>query len=85
VHPGHVVHSSAQNVDALFFMLRWARWGLNKKHVRTCYAELVFLDLVGSSGQVVLSGVTGSQNVDALFLILGWAWYGFHKKRIGTR
>jgi hypothetical protein len=43
---GHVVHSCAsraRNVNALFFMLKWARCGLHKKSVGTHYAELVFL------------------------------------------
>jgi hypothetical protein len=53
VHPmgsaGHVVQSGTfgpQNVDVLFFMLGWDRYGFNKKRVRTHYAELVFLHLI---------------------------------------
>jgi hypothetical protein len=40
LHPvgfaGHIVHSSvfgARNVDAVFFMLWWDRYGIDKKHV----------------------------------------------------
>jgi hypothetical protein len=47
---GHVVHSGAsgmQNSDALLFMLGWDRYGLNKKHARTYYAEVVFLHTMG--------------------------------------
>jgi hypothetical protein len=46
---GHIVHSIAsgvQEVDALFFMLEWDRYGFDKMRTRTRYAELVFLHLV---------------------------------------
>jgi hypothetical protein len=46
VYAGHVVHfgaSRTRNVDALFFMLDWERYGFHKNHVGTRYAELVFL------------------------------------------
>jgi hypothetical protein len=48
---GHVVHSGAsgvRNVDVLFFMLGWDRYGFQQKHGRTLYADLVFLHPVGS-------------------------------------
>jgi hypothetical protein len=42
LHPvgsvGHVVHSGAseaQNIDALFFILEWDRYGLHKRRTRT--------------------------------------------------
>jgi hypothetical protein len=55
---GQVVHSGAsgaRNFDALFFMLRWDRYEFLKRHTGTRYVELVFLNPVGSMGQVVHS------------------------------
>jgi hypothetical protein len=41
---GHVSHSGASgvgNINVLFFMLVWARCGIDKRHARTSYAEHV--------------------------------------------
>jgi hypothetical protein len=63
VSAGHVVHSSdsgVQNIDALFFMLRWDWCGLYKKCVTTSNIELVCLHLVGYAGRAVHYGASGA-------------------------
>jgi hypothetical protein len=60
---GHVVLSGAfgpPNIDALFFILGWDRYGLQKKRVGTRYTDHVFSHLVGSAGHVVHSIVYGA-------------------------
>jgi hypothetical protein len=62
------------------FYLGWDLYGYDKKCAGRCYAVLVFLHPVGSTGHVVHSGVFEARNVKALFFMLWWDWYGFDKK-----
>jgi hypothetical protein len=66
-------------------MLRWDRYGFDKKLFRTHYAELVFLHPLGSVGYVVHSGASEERNVNTLFFMLGWNRYGIQKNCVGTR
>jgi hypothetical protein len=53
-------------------MLGWDRYGFDKVRTRACYAEVLFLHPVGSTGDLVLFGASGSRNVHAIFFMLGW-------------
>jgi hypothetical protein len=67
---GHVVHSGAseaRNINTLFFILGWDRYGFVRKHAGTRYTEFVFLHAVGSAGHLVYSVASGMPNVKALF------------------
>jgi hypothetical protein len=66
------VASEPQNVDALFVLLGWCRYGFHKKHIGIPYAEHVFLHPVVSVGRVVHSGAFAPLNVDTLFFMIGW-------------
>jgi hypothetical protein len=77
--------SEERNVDALFFLLRFARCNFHKNHTRTSYAKLVFLHLLGYADNIVHSSASGARNVYALFFQLEWDMYIFHKKCAGTR
>jgi hypothetical protein len=60
---GHVVHyvaSGEQNIDALFFMLRWDQYRFDKKCAGTPYDDLMFLHPVGFVCHVVHSGAAGA-------------------------
>jgi hypothetical protein len=78
LHPvgstGHIVRyvaSGEQNVDALFFMLRWDQYGFDKKCAGTPYDDLMFLHPVGFVCHVVHSGAAGALNVNKLFSCRG--------------
>jgi hypothetical protein len=73
-YAGHVVQSVAsepQNVDALFFLLGWYRYGFHKKHIGIPYAELVFLHPVVPVDHVVHFSAFGALNIDTLFSCSG--------------
>jgi hypothetical protein len=49
----HVVHSGAsgaRDIDALFFVIQWDRYGFDKKRFRTRYAIVVFFAFGGICG-----------------------------------
>jgi hypothetical protein len=59
---GHIVYSCAsraQNIERLFFMLRWSQYGFHKKRAGTRYAELLCLHVVGPVCHVVHFGASG--------------------------
>jgi hypothetical protein len=65
-------------------MLGWDRYGFDKKHVRTRYTDLVFLQPVGTAGHIVHSVASMARIINALFFKLRWDPYGFHKNRAST-
>jgi hypothetical protein len=80
------VHSSAsgaRNLNALFFMLGWARCGLHKKRARTHYAKFVFLHPMGSAGHVVHSCASGHKTSTHYFSCSGGPVAVFIKCTLG--
>jgi hypothetical protein len=65
-------------------MLERDQYRFHKKHTGTHFAELVFLNPMGSTGHVVNSNAFVVQNVDALFFMIGWDTYGFDKRHTAT-
>jgi hypothetical protein len=59
-HIVHSVASGAQQVDSLFFMLRWDWYRFQKESIETRYAEVEFLHPVGYAGHVMHSGASGT-------------------------
>jgi hypothetical protein len=58
---GTLVHSSTsglQNVDTIFFMLRWTQYGFHEMYVGTRYVALLFLHPVGYAGHAVHSSAS---------------------------
>jgi hypothetical protein len=66
-----------------YFSWEGDRYGFRKKHVRTHYAALVFLHLVGSAGHVVHFNVSEAPKVYALFSCLGRVGSGSTKSAPG--
>jgi hypothetical protein len=61
----------------------WDRYGFDKKHLGTRYAELLCLRLVGYAGHSAFRCIGGAK-CQRIFM-LGWAQCGFHNKRVVTR
>jgi hypothetical protein len=80
----HFGASGERIVGTLFFMLRWDRYGFDKKRFRTCYADLLFLHLVGSTGHVVPFGASGKRIIDTVLFKLRSGRYEFDKKWFRT-
>jgi hypothetical protein len=82
----HIAHSGvsgAQNVNALFFIIVWARCGSHKRRAGMCNAELVFLHPVYSGGHIACFDASGARNIDALFFMLKRAHLGPTKSAPG--
>jgi hypothetical protein len=59
-YAGRVVPSGVRNINTLYFIIVWNQYLFQKKRAGTCYAELMFLNPVGSAGHVVHCGASGA-------------------------
>jgi hypothetical protein len=78
-HVGHSGASEACNVDALIFMLEWARCGFHNKRTGIRDAEVVFLHPVGSEGHIVHSVHPGHETLTDYFSSSGGTSTDFRK------
>jgi hypothetical protein len=82
----HFSASRARNVDVLFFMHTWDRYGFDKNHAGTRYTKFVFFFASGEiCGSCSAFRCVPMQNIDVVLFMLGWPLCGFHKKCVGTR